>query len=87
VAYTVLLVYFGMALVLLVVEVRTIRRLGQRIPEQRIPAAQTQFAIWTLLLVAGIAVAIVRNPFVGLILVLLAQFLPQSAKPAAKPAR
>jgi len=41
----------------------------------------------TLLLVAGIAVAIVRNPFVGLILVLLAQFLPKGAKPAAQPAR
>ena len=41
----------------------------------------------TLLLVSGIAVAIVRNPFAGLILVLLAQFLPKGAKPAAKPSR
>ncbi len=78
--YILLLCYFGAGLLLVLLQLLTLRRWRRRISQRHVPAARAQFAIWAALVVAGVTLVITWSLAIGLILVLCAQFLPRRRK-------
>jgi hypothetical protein len=78
--YLGLLGYLASGLLLLIIEIRTFRRWRRTASAMCIPAAPVQLTVWILLVAAGMTTAIACNLFVGLLLVLCAQFLPRGER-------
>jgi hypothetical protein len=74
--YIVLALYLGIGALLILLNVRNIRRYRRR-RDRSIPRAEIQFAIWTVLAVGGAVIALFWSVAAGIIMLLCAQFLPR----------
>lgn len=80
--YLVLAAYLTAGIILLAgIFVRLKRK---KVLQKHIPFEKTQLAIWAILVTTGVFVYITRGGFIGLLLILLAQFLPKSFKRITK---
>lgn len=78
--YFAVLGYFVAGLFLVAVQIRTFQRQRRKIYMEHIRSAPVQLAVWAVLVVAGLSIAITYNLFVGLLLLLCAQFLPRGSE-------
>jgi hypothetical protein len=72
-----LALYFGCGLLLILVSLYSFRRWKKRIAKDRLPYGNIQVAIWISLVLAGVIVCLTYELRFGLLLILLAQLLPQ----------
>ncbi len=75
--FLVLVLYLTAGIVTLLAVFVTIKRLRRQVSQKHIPFENIQLAIWIIFVTAGVLFCIVHNVTVGLILILLAQFLPR----------
>jgi len=77
VVYLALCLYVFLGLSCIVSAFGSVRRWRKRLPNSHIPAPHWQLGLWAALLVSGIAGALCFNKPIGILIILLAQFLPR----------
>ena len=80
IVYLALASYLGIGIVSVLAAFATLRRRKKQVSKKRIPLGNIQIAAWIILLTAGVAVSATYNLAAGLLLILLAQFLPRGRK-------
>jgi len=80
--YLAILGYFGAGLFLVAIQIRTFQRQRRTMFRERTRAAPVQLTLWVVLVTGGLFVAVTYNLFIGLLLLLCAQFLPRGARTA-----
>ncbi len=75
--YWVLAIYLACGVLAVLAALAALRRWRRCTPRQTVPLAEIQLGIWMILAATGIAVAVSHSLAVGLLLILLAQFLPR----------
>jgi len=80
--YVGLLGYFLLGILVITVQVRTLSRWRRTASQTAIPAPRIQLALWILLVVSGVTITVLVNPFIGLIVLLCGQFLPGGERKA-----
>jgi len=83
--YIVLCIYLGTGLLVVVAAIISHRNRQKQIFKKNYPLVKVQLATWAVLVTGGIILSIVYRLDIGLLLILLAQFLPRGfAKSASK---
>lgn len=82
--YFALALYLGIGIVSVLAAFAILKRRKKQISGKYIPLENIQIAIWLMLLIAGIIFSAAYSLAVGLILILLAQFLPWGRKKTAR---
>jgi hypothetical protein len=80
IVYVAMGLYFAVGVLATLAALARFRRWRRRTPQRSIPLAKAQLGIWMILVATGITVAVGRSLSVGLLLVLLVQFLPCGKK-------
>ena len=75
--YLILVLYLTAGIVPLLAISVTIKRLRRQVSQKPIPFENIQLAIWTIFVTAGVLFCVFHNVTVGLLLILLTQFLPR----------
>jgi hypothetical protein len=79
IVYVAVMLYFAIGVLVTLAALARFRRWRRRTPRQGVPLAQIQLVIWMILVATGISVSVGHSLSVGLLLILLAQFLPRGA--------
>ena len=82
--YLVLALTVGLGTLLILLTLRNLRTWRLRRSRLSIPAARAQFALWLVLMLGGMTMAVAVSRAVGLLLVLGAQLLPRGARLAGR---
>jgi hypothetical protein len=79
IVYVAMMLYFAIGVLLTLAALARFSRWRRRTPRHTVPLAKIQVGIWMILVATGITVAVGHNLSTGLLLILLAQFLPRGA--------
>jgi hypothetical protein len=80
-----LAIYLGCGLLLILASLYSFRRWKKRIAKDRLPYGSVQLAVWISLILIGAIVCVTYELRFGLLLILLAQLLPQGEKLSQNP--